>query len=249
MLEEEEVLENEEILKNFPKETDLENQEKPFSMEYKLHPSFYSAHKRSFNLFSAQKDFDEQMKPKYPPMYVKNFNGNFQLGIKKELEDELNVEENEENSSLPDHHLILYVPPLTEESDVKYVKILQILFYILVIIDIGISSFLYVEGLSSDYIHQVQSYTRHLIFLSSVFINIVGCICIRNQGLTSITMYVGGLMIILMLRTILIENWLQLLNIGSLICLFTIAINVRSKLMYKMMNVTNTQNFFSWALF
>ena len=251
MLEEEDVIEeelNEKILKDFPKETLEKLEEEPFIMEYKLHPSFYSNHKKSLSLFSAQKDFDEQIKPKNPPVYVKNLKGTFQLGIKKELEDELNLEENEENSnsSLPDHHLILYMPPLIEEEDKKFVKIFQILFYILVIFDIGITSFFYIEGLSSDYIHQVSSITRHIVFISSIFINILGCICIKNQGLVSITIFLSCQLIIIMIRILMIDSWLQLINIGSLISLFTIAFQIRNKLMYKMMNVTNTPNFYSW---
>ena len=55
MLEEEDVMEeelNEKILKDFPKETleKLEEEEEPFIMEYKLHPSFYSNHKKSLSL-------------------------------------------------------------------------------------------------------------------------------------------------------------------------------------------------------
>jgi hypothetical protein len=242
----------EEVVKETKQPEDLENlDEKFFTMEYKLHPSFYSSHKKTLTLFSAQKDFEEKIKPKNPPLHITNPTGNIQLGIKKELEEELNSEENDENSnsSTIGHQLILYTPPLVEEEDKKLMKYLQILFFLLIVIDVGISTFFYVEALSSDYLFQVQNVLRHILFVSHILINLFGCVCVRNQSSVALTLYIAGLLTLIMIRVISLENWFQLIDLGMMLTLLTLSYSIRKKLMYKLINVSNSQNVFSWALF
>lgn len=186
-------------------ETPNPNTEKPTedTITFKFHPSYFSSRSAFYNTLESSKEVQDHLQPKNPPIQIKNIHGMKLLGVPSELKKEMQTASEEAGENGRESPTLVYIPPLATPQEKSAFENVQQIFYLCVVIDIGVLCYSFLQRLGFSPLTKIPNF---ILFGFNLILNFMICLCVKNESIPLITASFGVVSTLFFINLVIIQT-------------------------------------------